>query len=191
MGTQTGCGGKVLPWPDPGEEEVSGEGICSVGAEEVTWARKGWVWEKLQKSLARGRIGDSPQSPGFSPSGLLPSGEQARGRPHQGDTLSLGAAGREGAGKQAGQSQAELWGIVCPPPCKREGRARGWGGHQAHICSQWGRVLSLSLPHPCRPHPHQSSWVSGKHGLDGTPQNRVAAAEGTHSPTPLPAAKLT
>lgn len=59
MGTQTGCGGKVLPWPDPGEEEVSGEGICSVGAEEVTWARKGWVWEKLQKSLARGRTGDS------------------------------------------------------------------------------------------------------------------------------------
>jgi len=51
-------GGTVLPWPDPAEEGVSGQGICRVGAGKVTRAGKGCVWETLRKSLARGRIGD-------------------------------------------------------------------------------------------------------------------------------------
>lgn len=124
---------------------------------------------KALKKLGKGKIQFFffffLQSPVFSPSGSLPSGAQARGQPRWGDTLTLSAAGREGASKQAGQSSGEQ----SVPLSTREAEQEA-GGHHTYICSQWGRLLSLNLPDPIPSRvavfqksmdlmgPHKSGW---------------------------------
>lgn len=105
------------------------------GAEGVTWARKSRVWEKLQKSLARGRIGDYlfiyfPLVSHHLDCCLQESGHEDG---HAAVTPCHWVSW-ERRSRQSGRAQR--WGTVCPPPA--QGKAEG----------EAGRAVGLDLPHP-------------------------------------------